>query len=173
MEVHESQLPFLDILLCKDGRTIYTDIYYKGTDSHQYLDFNSCHPKHCKTNIPYTLARRICTIIANHEIREQRLEELRIFLVRRNYPTTLINSSFEKAKGQTIEELRTPKAKEPEGYWESKGNSESFKFVRRIKEYNGENKSYCNQTTTEKLKRNFNESGIFNVQRHANCDKVQ
>lgn len=112
MEAHETQLPFLDILLCKDGKTIYTDIYYKRTDSHQYLDFNSCHPKHCKTNIPYTLARRICTIITNHNIREQRLEELETFLISRNYPTTLINASFEKAKGQSIEELRRPKTKE-------------------------------------------------------------
>ena len=106
MKAHKTQLPFLDILLCKDGKTNYTDIYYKRTDSHQYLDFSSCHPKHCKTNIPYTLARRICTIITNRNIREQRLEELKTFLIRRNYPTTLINASFEKAKGQSIEELR-------------------------------------------------------------------
>ena len=43
------------VLLVKEGNNLHTDIFYKETDSHQYLDFRSCHPKHTKLNMPYPL----------------------------------------------------------------------------------------------------------------------
>ena len=36
------QLPFLDILLMKEGTSISTDIYYKATYSKQILNFSLC-----------------------------------------------------------------------------------------------------------------------------------
>ena len=63
-----------------------TDIYYKPTDTHQCLNFKSCHPRHVKNNIPYCLAKRICDIVIEKELREQRLKELTIFLRKQNYP---------------------------------------------------------------------------------------
>ena len=53
-------LNFLDvnIILHPSGK-IETDIYYKPTNNHFYLDFNSHHPNHTKSNIPYNLAKRI------------------------------------------------------------------------------------------------------------------
>ena len=45
-ESSDKQLPFSDVLVKKEGFKIETDIYYKPTDSKQYLLFNSCHPKH-------------------------------------------------------------------------------------------------------------------------------
>ena len=111
MEFSFEKLPFLDILICKENTEIHTDIYYKGTDSHQYLDFFSCHPRHVKQNIPYALARRICTIVTKDDIRNIRLGELETFLTNQNYPKKLINNGIEKAKKLTIEELRNPKKK--------------------------------------------------------------
>ena len=32
---------------------IVTDVYCKETDTHQYLDYRSCHRKHVKMGIPY------------------------------------------------------------------------------------------------------------------------
>ena len=45
-----------------------TDIYYKPTDIQQYFHFKSHHPQNRIKSTPYTLARRICTIvnIKNH-----------------------------------------------------------------------------------------------------------
>ena len=78
-ESSQTELPFLDILIKKGntGTTIETDIYYKPTDSKQYLLFNSCHPKHVRTNVPYNLARRICTIVSNEQTKLKRLNELK------------------------------------------------------------------------------------------------
>ena len=111
MELRSKKLPFLDILICKKNTKIHTDIYYKGTDSHQYLDFFSCHRRHVKQNIPYALARRICIIVAKDDIRNIRLGELETFLTNQNYPKKLINNGIEKAKKLTIEQLRNPKKK--------------------------------------------------------------
>ena len=46
------------------------DISYKRTDARRCVPFNSCHPKQCKKNIPSTLAKRICTIVENNEVRK-------------------------------------------------------------------------------------------------------
>ena len=64
IEQHNLYLPFLDIMINKDpeNNNIWMDIFYKKTDTRRCVPFNSCHPKQCKKNIPFTLARRICTI---------------------------------------------------------------------------------------------------------------
>ena len=33
-----------------------TDLYYKSTDGHQYLHFDSCHASHTKASIVYSQA---------------------------------------------------------------------------------------------------------------------
>ena len=43
IEQSDEKLPFLDVLLLKNGNRIITDIYFKETDSKQYLNFHSCH----------------------------------------------------------------------------------------------------------------------------------
>lgn len=72
-----SRISFLDILLTKQDEVIMTDVYYKPTDTHQYLHFNSCHPRHTKRAIPYNLSRRICTIVNDESVKIQRLQELK------------------------------------------------------------------------------------------------
>ena len=47
---------FLDVEVILRNNKILTDLYVKKTDTHQYLDFSSCHPRHCKTSIPYSQA---------------------------------------------------------------------------------------------------------------------
>ena len=114
MESSDKELPFLDILIIKNETTIETDIYFKPTDSKQYLLYTSCHPKHTKNNIPYNLARRICTIVSNTQTRDQRLDELRSILRKRRYPNTLIDTGIQKAKQMSTQELRRVRSKNEE-----------------------------------------------------------
>ena len=74
-----------------------TDIYYKKTDSEQYLLFSSCHPRHTKINIPYNLARRLRTIISEEQVLETRRKELKSFLVKQKYPENIINMGIDRA----------------------------------------------------------------------------
>lgn len=92
------RISYLDILLTKQDEVIMTDIFYKTTDTHQYLHFNSCHPRHTKRAIPYNLARKTCTIVNSETVKIQRLHQLKQFLMKRNYPEKIIDDAIEKCK---------------------------------------------------------------------------
>ena len=96
---HIQKLPFLDVsVIVKDHRQFSTDIYYKATNSHFYLDYNSHHPKHVKDNIPYTLAKKIVIFVSDSKKRKFRLNELRKWLINCNYPENIIQRKFHAAK---------------------------------------------------------------------------
>ena len=76
----------------------YDNLVLAYLDSHQYLDFKSCHPRHTKISIPYAQARRLCTIIDESETLDNRLKEMKHFFLVRRYPSTLIESGIEKAR---------------------------------------------------------------------------
>ena len=93
-ETSEEKISFLNVLLYKENNSLKTDIFYKKTDSHDYLPFGSCHPRHTKQNIPYTLARMICTIVDDPTRKNYRLAELKRWLLKSGYPPKVINSKF-------------------------------------------------------------------------------
>ncbi|MCG7874810.1 MAG: GIY-YIG nuclease family protein [Candidatus Thiodiazotropha endolucinida] len=97
MQQSTEKLPFLDVMVIKNGTAIITDIYFKTTDSKQYLNFKSCHPKPTKANIPYSLARRICTIVSDLHILQIRLHELATILIDRKYPWSVIKEGISRA----------------------------------------------------------------------------
>lgn len=109
MEQSKTELPFLDILVKIKNNNIITDIYHKPTDTQQYLHFKSHHPKSCLKSIPYSLARRICTIVTDEHLQTTRLKELQTNLIMRKYPLQLINKGIELAQNIPIEHLRTSK----------------------------------------------------------------
>ena len=95
------ELNFLDIMviLHADGN-IETDVYYKETNSHDYLNFNSHHPYHIKKNIPYNLAKRIIIFCSNPDTVRYRLEDLKSWLLNCGYPIHIITQGFHNAKLQ-------------------------------------------------------------------------
>jgi hypothetical protein len=50
-EISVNTINFLDITIINDKETLTTKVHYKPTDSHNYLQFNSFHPKNCKNSI--------------------------------------------------------------------------------------------------------------------------
>ena len=109
MEYSKDAIPFLDILIKRNNDKISMDIYYKSTNTHRCLTFSSNHPKHCKKNIPSTLARRICTIVENTVPKMKRLENLKTHLSKYQHPKQLIEFGINKALSIPLQELRTPK----------------------------------------------------------------
>ena len=97
------------ILIKHNNDKIWMDIYYKPTDIHRCLPFSSNHPKHCKNNIPFTLARCICTIVENNEPKMKHLEDLRMNLSKYQYPKQLTEFGINKALSIPLQELDTPK----------------------------------------------------------------
>ena len=111
-ENSKTHIAFLDIKILITNNKLTTDIHYKPTDSHQFLPFNSCHPKHTKTSIPYSQARRICTIVEDPQQLHIRLEEMKHFFLSRGYPQKLIEDSIAKALSIPQHILRQTKHKQ-------------------------------------------------------------
>ena len=88
-------LNFLDIeVILHSDNTTETDTYYKDTNAHDYLPYNSAHPKHCKEDLPYNLAKRVIVFVSNDEKVEMRLKELKNWLKNCNYSDSAINQCF-------------------------------------------------------------------------------
>ena len=87
-------LNFLDIHLKIVNNTLVFDIYYKSTNSFDYLTYSSCHPSHTKNNIALSLAKRIINIVTDNS--EKRLSELKKHLIERNHPPEIIDYIFTK-----------------------------------------------------------------------------
>ena len=97
IERSDNQLPFLDVMINKEGRKVFMDIYSKPTGSKRYVSFKSNHPKHCLKNMPFSLARRICMIAEKYSLKEIKLKELEILLLEQHYPERIIKASINKA----------------------------------------------------------------------------
>eukprot|EP00061_Rhincodon_typus_P003879 g21201.t1 len=50
--ISNTSFSFLDLSVSISGDHLETDIYFKSTDSHSYLDYTSSHPSSCKNVIP-------------------------------------------------------------------------------------------------------------------------
>ena len=87
----------MDIRIVKKNNTLETDIFTKSTDTKQYLNFQSNHPRHVKRALSYNLASRLGTIVFQDEIKIKRLQELKSKLLKCNYPLLLLNDGLEKA----------------------------------------------------------------------------
>ena len=88
----------LDTSLVIKNSEIIVDLYKKPTDRNLYLLPSSCHSPHVVHNIPFSLAFRIVRICSEELTRDKRLEELKNFLLERNYRLSLIESAIKPAK---------------------------------------------------------------------------
>ena len=80
METSDTQLPFLDIMINKEGKKIFMDIYSIPTDSKRYVFFKSNHSKHCLKNISFSFARRIRMVTEKDSLKKIKLKELETLL---------------------------------------------------------------------------------------------
>ena len=63
----------------------------------------SNHPLNFLTNIPLSLARRICTIVENEKVKKKCFKELKKTLLEQKYPKSLIEASILRAKKIPLE----------------------------------------------------------------------
>ena len=89
----------ITVLLLENGY-VETDIFYKETNTHDYLNYNSHHPNHIKCNIPFNLAKRILVFLSDEQKEALRLKELQKWLLNCGYPESVIDKSFFNAKLQ-------------------------------------------------------------------------
>ena len=75
-------------------------MFSKPTDTHQYLDYRSCHPKHVKQAIPYGQALRLRHICSSESKFDQRIEEFKGYLPKRGFQKTQMFSECEKVRNK-------------------------------------------------------------------------
>lgn len=153
---------FLDVNVQTNDNRIVTDIFYKITDTKQYLDFRSYHPRHIKNNIPFNLARRICTIVSTKDKIDLRLEELRQNLLACNYPPGIINKGLEMALNIPQNQLREEK--------KTITNNSDIPFVTTNHPHSNETKNIIYETmkkvkNNESLGKLFDNTRIINAKR--------
>ena len=125
---------FLDVsVILHSDRTIETDIYYKDTNAHDYLPYDSAHPDHSKDNVPYNLAKRIIVFVSNEEKIEYRLNELKNWLKSCKYLENVINRAFRNARLQCSASLKTNSNNIPfvTTYFDNVNNNKKVKKIRR------------------------------------------
>ena len=66
----------ITVLLHENGY-VETDIIYKETNTHEYLNYNSHHPSDIKYNIPFNLAKHILVFVSYKQKVAFRSKELR------------------------------------------------------------------------------------------------
>ena len=96
-------LPYLDVMVEVRDNKIVTDVYSKLTDTHQYLDNGSCHPRCVKYGIPYGQALRLRRICDSDETFEKRLKEMRGHFIKRGFKMKVLDSQFSKARKKSRE----------------------------------------------------------------------
>ena len=86
MEKSRTSLPLLDIMINKSGTKTGMDIYSKPADSKRYVPFMLNDQRPCLTRIPFSLARRICTLIENKNVKEKCFKKLKKNITRTKNP---------------------------------------------------------------------------------------
>ena len=99
------------------------------TDTRRCVPFNCCHPKQCKNNITFTLARRICIVLEDSQVWKKTIgQTLKRFTFLR-ISTNLIQEAIRKSTNIPIKNLRV-----------SKGNNDSNNLT-FVTTFNPNNKS--------------------------------
>ena len=109
MERSDSELKYLDVLVYKTTTGFKTMVKSKDTDSGTYLPFTSSHPRHCKENIPFNMAKRVRALTDDDDRAWEQMSELSSRLSRGGYPVGLINSAVQGAMMLSTEECESSK----------------------------------------------------------------
>uniref|UniRef100_A0A5S6QSR1 Reverse transcriptase domain-containing protein n=1 Tax=Trichuris muris TaxID=70415 RepID=A0A5S6QSR1_TRIMR len=91
----EGCLPFLDVLVVKEGNQLKTKVYRKATNSEKYLNFLSNHPKSVKKGIVTAMVDR-ATKICSREYLQEEIDFNRQTLRKNDFPIRLTEYCIEK-----------------------------------------------------------------------------
>ena len=83
------EVDFLDVTTYRKGDKMFSRLFCKPTDSHSYLEFNSCHPPQNKNSIPYSQFLRIRRNCTEWEDFLQNGLKLSVYFSIRGYPIEL------------------------------------------------------------------------------------
>ena len=108
-----THISFLDTTVkIDDARNLFTDLFCKSTDSHNYLRFDSAHPSHCKDSLPHSQFMRIRRICSRLEDYDRNAIMLGKHFARRGYPSAVIEKALITNRRSNRQELLHPPVKQ-------------------------------------------------------------
>ena len=94
---HEGKLPFLDVLLCRTGKKIYTTVYRKATNNDVYLNWNAFTPISWKRGTLKTLIECAYRICSTDELQNRELKYIeKVFYENNSYPKYVIKQVLQQ-----------------------------------------------------------------------------
>ena len=90
----------LDTIVKMDHSTgkLYTDLYSKPTDAHNYLPADSYHPPHCIKSLPYSQILRLKRICTKNDDFIKHTRDMKTYFKRQGYSDKLFDNAFDKVK---------------------------------------------------------------------------
>ena len=98
---HESNkeiIAFFDIKVSLRTSKVFTDLYVKPTDRHQYLHYLSAHPYHTKRSVVFSQTLRISRLCSSEKDFQNHKEQMKSRFRKRKYPEDLISSEMSKVR---------------------------------------------------------------------------
>ena len=112
-EFSNKEVDFLDVTTYRKGDKIFSRLFCKPTDSHSYLEFNSCHPPQNKNSIPYSQFLRIRRNCTEWEDFLQNGLKLSAYFSTRGYPIELTTKAFLDTNRLTRNDILAEKSDSP------------------------------------------------------------
>ena len=97
-ESNKESIAFLDIKVSLRSDKVFTDVYIKPTDRHQYLHCLSAHPYHTKKSVAFSPTLRISKLCSSEKDFVNHKEEMKLWFRNREYPEEQISSEMNKVK---------------------------------------------------------------------------
>ncbi len=98
--ISDTKVDFLDTTVkIDDNRKLYTTLYTKPTDTHDYLLYSSAHPKHCKNATPFSQLLRVRKICKHDTDFLVNAEMVLGNFHRRGYPLETLKTAWNAVKG--------------------------------------------------------------------------
>ena len=106
IERSDTSVKFLDVLIYKTCLGFKTVVQGKETDSETFLPFTSSHPRHCRENIPFSMAKRVRALTDEDDKAWHQMSELSSRLLKAGYPVGLVHSAVQDAMALSIADLQ-------------------------------------------------------------------
>ena len=113
LEHSREKLPFLDTMVYFDDEGgPQTTVFYKPSNTHQYLHYMSSHHPNLKKSLPFSQALRIKRIVSEEPKLEEALQEMTGFFKARGYDNRCLNSALERVGKLNRNHLLTRKVRD-------------------------------------------------------------
>ena len=110
-EFSETSITFLDFNVKLSNGKLQTSLYVKPTDRHQYLHFQSSHPKHTKKSIVYSQTLRISRTCSQEEDYKNYCNQMKSWFLKSSYLKHLTDTEMKKVKFKSRERTEKSKSK--------------------------------------------------------------